>query len=405
MKRILHIISQYPGKTGSGIYLNELIREANKKGYEQGLIGAIDEYDYKNPFIKDKYNYLLKFNTEEIPFSIIGMSDEMPYRSTKYTDLNCEELKIYIKNFKKIIERAVLEFKPDIIITHHLWIVSSLLKDIAKDIKIIGISHGTDIAQLKKNERFKDMVIVGNKKIDLILALNDYQKEEIAKLYNISKGKIISIGGGYNDEVFYPDFKYNDKPILTYAGKISYEKGLISLLRAIENIDNKFKFKLILAGSGVGEQFKNIIEYTKKINKDIEYIGELNQVEVGDLFRKSDIFLMPSYSEGLSLVTIEAIASGNLIVSSRIEGLINYLGEDINNSGIIKYIESPKFEKVDIYSKELLIYEEEFKDNIEMQLSNIENRELVYRSVEANILELSWNKIFNRIEKAIELLD
>ena len=41
MKRILHITSQYPGMTGSGIYLNELIREGNKRGYIQGLIAGL----------------------------------------------------------------------------------------------------------------------------------------------------------------------------------------------------------------------------------------------------------------------------------------------------------------------------------------------------------------------------
>lgn len=45
MKKILHIISQYPGHTGSGIYLQNLIMEGNKKGYIQGLVAAIPKFE------------------------------------------------------------------------------------------------------------------------------------------------------------------------------------------------------------------------------------------------------------------------------------------------------------------------------------------------------------------------
>ena len=71
MKKILHIISQYPGKTGSGIYLQELIREGNKKNYIQGLIAGIPNGDSIKLSYIDKF-YPLIFNTEELPFPILG---------------------------------------------------------------------------------------------------------------------------------------------------------------------------------------------------------------------------------------------------------------------------------------------------------------------------------------------
>ena len=87
MKKILHIISQYPGKTGSGTYLQALISEGKKKGHIQSLVSGIHNGDIINLKNIDNF-YPVTFNTKEIPFPIVGMSDIMPYESTTYCDLN-----------------------------------------------------------------------------------------------------------------------------------------------------------------------------------------------------------------------------------------------------------------------------------------------------------------------------
>ena len=103
MKRILHIISQYPGKTGSGIYLKELIKEGNKKGYIQGLIAGLSKGEENIDLnIPKQYFYPVLFKTEKIPFPIVGMSDIMPYESTKYSEINNEMFIKWEKGFKRL---------------------------------------------------------------------------------------------------------------------------------------------------------------------------------------------------------------------------------------------------------------------------------------------------------------
>lgn len=100
--RILNIISQYPGKTGSGTYLQSLIMEGKRRGYNQGLIAALPYGDdYKNIYV-DKF-YPVFFESESLPFPIVGMSDIMPYRSTMYSDLDEEKFSLYKEAFKKTI--------------------------------------------------------------------------------------------------------------------------------------------------------------------------------------------------------------------------------------------------------------------------------------------------------------
>lgn len=393
MKKILHIISQYPGRTGSGVYLNQLIKEGHKKNYNQALIGAINKGDsYTNDYIASENIHLLEFNTEDLPFYLVGMSDEMPYESKKYRDMDERDIYIYKKYFKDLIKSVLEEFEPDIIFTHHLWIVSSMVKDLAGDVKVIGLCHGTDIKQFKELDCLSRLVKDGCQKLDLVLALNKSQKEEIINCYSIKEDNIVIVGGGYSGDIFYPSFKVQEKTRIIYAGKVSYAKGLLPGLKAIDKVDEKYDFKFTIVGRGVGKQYEDILRLSRKLDRQVEFLGEVEQEELARIFRESHIFIMPSYYEGLSLVTIEAIASGLLVVSNNLRGLREFLGEDINNSGIIRYSEA----------EDESGYIEALRANIEKQLESLQAREKIYRSIEKDIEVRSWEVIYRHIMETIE---
>ena len=86
--RILNITAQKPHSTGSGIYLTELVKNWNALGHEQAVLAGVYEEDSVN-FPEGVIFYPVKYLSEELPFPIAGMSDEMPYKRKRY------------KNFKK----------------------------------------------------------------------------------------------------------------------------------------------------------------------------------------------------------------------------------------------------------------------------------------------------------------
>ncbi|SHD78359.1 glycosyltransferase family 4 protein [Schnuerera ultunensis] len=404
MKKILHIISQYPGKTGSGTYLNQLIIEGNKKGYTQGLVAALYETERNIQLeISEENFYPVMFNTTKIPFPIVGMSDTMPYNTINYSDMSNEMLTKWKEGFKEAVLRAVDEFKPDVIITHHLWILTSLIRMVIKDIRVIAICHGTDIRQFQKNPRYRHYVVKGCKEIDLVLSLNQEQGKIINNLYSIPKDKIITIGGGFDEEKFYPpDNKLPGHVVkLIYAGKLSYAKGVMSLIRAYNMLNMKEdEIELSIAGAGIGFEEKTIKEAGYNSRLKVNFLGELSQKKLGKVFRNSHIFIMPSFYEGLSLVTIEALATGLMVVASSIGGLKSFLGDKINNSGIIEYVELPKLDNVDLPLKdEIPLYEERLKKAIEKQIYRLKEGYIWNDNVKNRISQLSWINIYNRIEE------
>lgn len=87
--KILSITAQKPHSTGSGVYLTELVKQWSRQGHAQAVAAGVYPSDAVN-FPPDTAFYPVYFDTPELPFPIAGMSDEMPYPSTRYRDLTPE---------------------------------------------------------------------------------------------------------------------------------------------------------------------------------------------------------------------------------------------------------------------------------------------------------------------------
>ena len=84
--QILSVTAQKPNSTGSGVYLTELVKEYAKEGHIQAVVAGVYEEDTVE--LPDGVEFHpVYFCSEELPFPIAGMSDEMPYQSTRYCDM------------------------------------------------------------------------------------------------------------------------------------------------------------------------------------------------------------------------------------------------------------------------------------------------------------------------------
>lgn len=402
--KILHILAQFPGETGSGIYVNALINEGKKRNHQQGLIAAIqDGLTYENDSLE--YLNLVRFNTEEIPFNIVGMSDIMPYPSTKYKELNKKMLSTWMNAFEKSIIDALNNFNPDVIISHHLWILTSLVCRLNSNKKVIGICHGTDLRQMHLNPEYREFVVSGCRKLDFVLTLSSQQKFEVHDIYTIPKENIEVIGAGYNSEYFYPpDVRPSLESIkIIYAGKLSNSKGVPYLITAFRNLKDKYNIELSLAGNGTGEEKEKILKMANE--NGVNYLGNLSQKELAEVFRKSHIFVLPSFYEGLGLVTIEALACGLRAVVTNHSGIKEYLGEKINKSGVIEYVDLPPMSSIDVISKEgETIFIKSLENGIENMIKKILKGYNNSTAIDVELKQLSWERLFNKFEKILQKL-
>lgn len=100
---------------------------------------------------------------------------------------------------------------------------------------------------------------------------------------------------------------------LTYGflGRFSPEKGILELIETFA----KSGKKLLIAGNG--PLLKNV-KSSCAVNPNIIYKGQLLPQEVADFYSNLDVFIISSFEEGGPIVGIEAMASGRLIISTKV---------------------------------------------------------------------------------------
>ena len=399
--RILHVLAQLPIKTGSGVYFTNVIEGLKQYDVKQAEVYATtSEYNFN--FVDEKYE--VEFQGKDISFPIVGMSDIMPYENTLYKNMSYDMMEEWQNAFRRKLEAAKEEFKPDVIITHHLWVLSSIVCDVFEDKKVIGVCHNTDIRQAEKNRIMKDNYVKNLGKLDKILALSSGAIEEISNIYNFPKERIVNIGAGYNEKIFYPVKKYenHDNVKILYAGKFDESKGFYELIKAfrlLEVKDDNVELELI---GNLKEEDRLRVEELVGDSTKIRIYNAVDQVHLGEIMRHKDVFILPSYFEGLGLIAVEALGSGLRVVATEIEGLIEFLGEKINSSEIIEYIKMPT-----IYDTDKAVEEEKpaFINRIVEALELMIERTRENRKIPVDLLEEierhSWKK---KIEIIYELL-
>ena len=108
--------------------------------------------------------------------------------------------------------------------------------------------------------------------------------------------------------------------IISVVGHLSDVKGHTFLLKASPSlIKNNPEIQLVFAGDGAKKQALEMEAKTLGIREHVHFLGVRS--DVPDIFRSSDIFVLPSIYEGLPNVILEAMASGVPVVASRVGGI------------------------------------------------------------------------------------
>ena len=388
--KILSITAQKPHSTGSGVYLTELVKNWAEAGHEQSVVGGVYEEDQVD-FPDGVKFYPVFYHTEALPFAITGMSDEMPYESTCYKDLTSEMLGQFREIFCRTIEDAVRELNPDVIVCHHLYLLAAMVREWYPGKKIIAICHGSDLRQIEKNTLEREYIKERIRQLDGVIALHREQKKEIERIFQVKEEKIKVAGVGYNDKIFFQTGEKKEKKEsfqIIFAGKVSEKKGVCSLLRAFSYLPYpKEKLKVVLAGGhGPEEEYEQIQQLAIECRYPVQFLGMLSQAELAEQFRQSDVFILPSFFEGLALVNIEAMACGCKVVCSDIPGMKDWFEENVPGEQIT-FVKLPRMENPDEpVAEELPAFEQRLAEALRQKLEQTEEET-------PQLSQISWRKI------------
>ena len=88
------------------------------------------------------------------------------------------------------------------------------------------------------------------------------------------------------------------------------EKGILQLIEAVKQLADQMPVTLKIAGSGPLESI------VKQAEEPIQYMGSLEMKQVIELMSQSDVFCLPSDSEGFPTAVLEAAACGICVVAT-----------------------------------------------------------------------------------------
>lgn len=406
--RVLHCLAQLPTRTGSGIYYRNLISEMAKiNGWKQAGIFGVNA-NHEVSWLELDERFPVVFQSDDLPFSIAGMSDEMPYDSTVYHKMTPDMLRQWKGAFRSRLIEAREEFCPDIILCHHLWILCSLVLEIFPDTPVIGISHGTDLRQALHNPYMAEEHVGSLSKLKKVLALSNSDLRALVKTFDLREEQILVTGGAYCKEIFYPcevrSILGDKLPLrIIYAGKITASKGVFELVEAYAKVRKIYPhLSLDLVGRKTEETKKRIDELSNH-DPTIHLFDVESQEVLASHLRRSDLFVFPSYYEGLGLIALEALASGLHLVSNRLPGLCEQLGEELCSDPIISWVDLPVLKNLDQISEDARpFYVEALTKSMLHQVEYLYakgiDKVFPYEAIE----EHSWGGLANRVVQILE---
>jgi glycosyltransferase involved in cell wall biosynthesis len=399
MPKVLHVLSQRPSFTGSGITLDAVVRHATDAGWEQQVICGTPADDPLPAVggLDPARIHPLEFERGQLGFPLPGMSDVMPYRSSVWSELTADQLDGYRRAWRHHVSRVVDELAPDLIHCHHVWLLGSMIKDIAPDKPVVNQCHSTGLRQLVLCPHLAAEVTRGCKRNERFLVQHGALVDELVAALGIEPDRVTVVGAGYRDELFHDQGRGISGPDLVYVGKYAAAKGLPWLLDAVERLAQSIPdLTLHVAGSGAGEEADELKRRMERLAPAVVLHGQLAQPELAELMRRSTVCVLPSLYEGLPLVLVEGLACGCRLVATALPGVVGDLAPHVGAA--LETVPLPRLTGPDTPVAEDL---PEFVDNLTSAIDSAlkaPSLDLADDALTSALDRFTWRSVYARVE-------
>ena len=160
--------------------------------------------------------------------------------------------------------------------------------------------------------------------------------EEVRDHHGTPLDRFVIVPGATDTERFHPcpdrDIGVlSEEPVLLYHGRVDRRKGAMELIDAFHQLHTTGR-KLRLIISGIGPDVEAVRSRVAELNLGdrVEMTGHADYFAAAEVYRRGDIFVSPTYSEGFSNTILEAMASGLPIVSTNAVGVVDCLTDGSN---------------------------------------------------------------------------
>ncbi|GGV21021.1 glycosyl transferase family 1 [Streptomyces filipinensis] len=170
---------------------------------------------------------------------------------------------------------------------------------------------------------------------DAVVAVSGAMREDILACYPaLDPAAVHVVHNGIDTRLYRPDHGTDaltrhgidpGRPYVLFVGRITRQKGVPQLLRAVRDIDPGAQVVLCAGAPDTQEidrEFRELFEELSRVRTGVFWIPRmLPRPEVIQLLTRAAVFVCPSVYEPLGIVNLEAMACGTPVVASRVGGI------------------------------------------------------------------------------------
>lgn len=325
IKNIIKEISFIEVKSLLQPYLSpeEFDKFLKEKNLDQTKIKINEE----GKFFYEKDGKIIEINTEKYPSTEITQDGKFNF-SGKYGPQLMQE----VINYAKVAEIIAAQNDFDIIHAHD-WLTYAAgiaAKEISGKPLVVHV-HATEFdrgGEKNINTQVFSLETAGMQYADKVITVSNLTKATVINKYKIDPAKITTIYNAVEpQQTDSVEYKKNvDEKIVTFLGRITYQKGPAYFINAAKKVlDKSDNVRFVMAGSG--DMFRQMIKYAAKLKiaDKFHFTNFLQGNDVDKMFAISDVYVMPSISEPFGISPLEAMSSNVPVIISKQSGVAEIL--------------------------------------------------------------------------------
>jgi glycogen(starch) synthase len=165
-----------------------------------------------------------------------------------------------------------------------------------------------------------------------VVTCSEYMRWEVTRLFDLPPDKVTPIPNGVDPAPVDHDAatairaEYGDGPLLLFAGRLVYEKGLHDVLRAMPRLRRRHPgLRLLVAGEGPQGDDLRAQAKALRLGRSVGWLGFVEPGRLAALTAAADCALVPSIYEPFGMVALEAAAAGTPLVVADTGGLREFV--------------------------------------------------------------------------------
>ncbi|MFI1438827.1 glycogen synthase [Streptomyces fructofermentans] len=191
---------------------------------------------------------------------------------------------------------------------------------------------------------------------DAVVAVSTAMREDILGCYpSLDPAKVRVVHNGIDTDLYVPDPATDvldrlgldpGRPYVLFVGRITRQKGVPHLLRAVRDIDPSAQVVLCAGAPDtpeIDQEFRDLFRELSGVREGVHWIPQmLPRPEVIQLLTHAAVFVCPSVYEPLGIVNLEAMACGTAVVASSVGGIPEVVAD--GETGLLVSAEGPAAE-------------------------------------------------------------